>query len=363
MPSEVSRRADFSAIRYAQCWEDADILCAALQPAPGKRCLSIASAGDNTLALLVGSPDYVLAVDLSPAQLACLELRVAAYRELEHRELLQLIGSLPCQDRARLYGRCRQRLSPGALDFWDARSTLVDQGIGAIGKFEDYFRIFRTRVLPLIHSRKRVDRLLKAKPKEQRIAFYENEWNNWRWQALFRTFFSRRLMGALGRSPAFFQYVEGNVAMRILDRTRFALTELEPAVNSYMQWILNGAHNGVLPFALREENFESIRSNLDKLEWRCSSIEDALNQGSGFDCFNLSDIFEYMSQENYVQLLRNITASSRSGARLAYWNMLVPRSRPDSMDEVLEPLCELSRTLFAQDKAFFYSAFIVERVR
>lgn len=363
MPSEVSQRADFSAIRYAQCWEDADILFAALEPAPGKKCLSIASAGDNTLALLAGSPDYVLAVDLSPAQLACLELRVAAYRDLQHLELLQLIGSVPCQDRARLYGRCRLRLSPGALDFWDARSAVVDQGIGAIGKFEQYFRIFRTRVLPLIHSRTRVARLLEAKPKEQRIAFYENEWNNWRWQALFRFFFSRRLMGALGRSPAFFQYVEGNVAARILDRARFALTELDPSENPYMQWILNGAHNGVLPFALREENFETIRRNLDKLEWRCSSIEDALNQGGGFECFNLSDVFEYMSPENCEHLLRNIVASSKSGARLAYWNMLVPRSRPDSMDALLEPLRELSRSLFARDKAFFYSAFIVERVR
>src|SRR5271166_3221150 len=106
MPSEVAERADFSAIRYAQCWEDADILVAALEPAPGKRCLSIASAGDNTLALLASAPDYVLAVDLSAAQLACLELRVAAYRELQHDELLQLIGSVPCEDRAKLYRQC-----------------------------------------------------------------------------------------------------------------------------------------------------------------------------------------------------------------------------------------------------------------
>jgi S-adenosylmethionine-diacylglycerol 3-amino-3-carboxypropyl transferase len=363
MRSEVAGRADFSAIRYAQCWEDADILVAALEPAPGKRCLSIASAGDNTLALLAGSPDYVLAVDLSPAQLACLELRVSAYRELQHHELLQLIGSVPCDDRVHLYRRCRQRLSPGVLNFWDARSALIERGIGAIGKFEEYFRMFRTWVLPLIHTRARIARLLRDKSKKQRIAFYEKEWNNWRWQALFHIFFSRRLMGALGRSPAFFQYVQGNVATRILDRTRFALTELGPADNPYMQWILSGTHNCVLPFALREENFEPIRRNLDKLEWQCSSVEDALSQNGSFDCFNLSDIFEYMSPESYEQLLRCIVARSNRRARLAYWNMLAPRSRPETMAAVLEPLDKVSHALFVQDKAFFYSAFIVERVR
>jgi S-adenosylmethionine-diacylglycerol 3-amino-3-carboxypropyl transferase len=85
---EIAERADFSGIRYAQCWEDADVLLAALEPGPGRRCLSIASAGDNTLAMLCRDPESVLALDLSPAQLACLELRVAAYRELQHDAFL-----------------------------------------------------------------------------------------------------------------------------------------------------------------------------------------------------------------------------------------------------------------------------------
>jgi S-adenosylmethionine-diacylglycerol 3-amino-3-carboxypropyl transferase len=363
MPSEVADRADFSAIRYAQCWEDGDILLAALEPAPGKRCLSIASAGDNTLALLAGAPDHVLAVDLSPAQLACLELRVAAYRSLQYDELLQLIGSIQSQDRARLYRQCRQHLSAAAMGFWDTRGALIDQGIGSVGKFEHYFSMFRNRVLPLIHGRKRVCELLQPKTREERVAFYADKWNNWRWQMLFRLFFSRRIMGALGRSPAFFQFVEGNVASRILERTRFALTELEPAQNPYIQWILTGTHNGVLPFALREENFESIRRNLGKLEWRCSPLEDALEQRGTFDCFNLSDIFEYMSRETYEQLLGRIVFSAAPGARLAYWNMLTPRRRPDAMSGKLESLDGLSKNLFRQDKTFFYSDFVVERVR
>jgi S-adenosylmethionine:diacylglycerol 3-amino-3-carboxypropyl transferase len=51
------RRAAFDRVRYANCWEDADILCEALQPQPGSRILSIASAGDNVLAVLYGYSD------------------------------------------------------------------------------------------------------------------------------------------------------------------------------------------------------------------------------------------------------------------------------------------------------------------
>ncbi len=105
--TEAETRADFSAIRYAQCWEDADVLVGALAPRPGDVCLSIASAGDNALALLACGAAKVIAVDMNPAQLACLELRVAAYRELEHGGLLELIGSRPSSRRAGLYSRAK----------------------------------------------------------------------------------------------------------------------------------------------------------------------------------------------------------------------------------------------------------------
>ena len=64
--AEISRKARFDKIRYAQCWEDADILLEALDIEPGHTCLSIASAGDNTLALAGAGAGRVIAVDPPP---------------------------------------------------------------------------------------------------------------------------------------------------------------------------------------------------------------------------------------------------------------------------------------------------------
>ena len=365
MPSEAAAHADFSGIRYAQCWEDADVLLEALDIQSGDTCLSIASAGDNALAMLSRSPQRVIALDLSPAQLACLELRVAAYRVLEHHELLELIGSRQSTRRSALYARCRPLLSMQVRDFWDAHTLEIEQGIGSAGKFERYFALFRTCILPLIHSRRRIARLLQPATRQQRERYYRGVWSSTRWLWLFRVFFSRYAMGKLGRDPSFFQYVEGSVADRILARTRHALTELDPAANPYLQWILAGQHTSALPYALRPENFDAIRSNLDRLEWRCQSLEEFLGEvgENSIDRFNLSDIFEYMSQENYHRLLRCLGHAGRSGGRLTYWNMLVPRSRPESMAGCLQPLPELAARLHRADKAFFYSAFVVEEIR
>lgn len=233
--SEAAANADFSAVRYAQCWEDADVLLEALDVQPGDVCLSIASAGDNALALLARSPAKVVALDLSPAQLACVALRVAAYRNLSHPELLELIGSRASDRRPVLYGRCQADLPPDARRFWDARPEQVAAGIGSVGKFEHYFAMFRRYVVPLVHSRKRVGRLLAGGTPGERRAFYDRHWHTLRWRLLFKVFFSRFVMGRLGRDPAFFKYVEGSVADRILARSRYALSELDPADNPYLQ--------------------------------------------------------------------------------------------------------------------------------
>lgn len=363
MPSEAAAKADFTIIRYAQVWEDADILLEALDIRPDDECLSIASAGDNALAMLARGPRRVVALDLNPAQLACLELRVAAFRRLEYREILELIGSEPSERRAKLYEALRGSLGPEACAFWDARARVIRQGIGQAGKFENYFRLFRDRVLPLVHSRRTLQRLLEPRELEDRRRFYDMTWNTWRWRVLFHLFFSRTAMGALGRDPSFFRYVEGSVAEKILGRTKHALTELDPHANPYLQWILTGRHQSALPFYLREENVPLIRQNLDRLEWRLAPLEDFLSGPAAgrLSKFNLSDIFEYLSEENTQALLGRIASAARPGARLAYWNMLAPRRAADAMR--FRSLDELAERLFFQDKAFFYSAFVVEEVR
>src|SRR5690606_34066661 len=144
-------RVAWDTIRYASVWEDADVLCDALAAvAPGGRLLSVASAGDNALALLTLDPAEVVAVDLNPAQLACLELRVAAFRRLDDAELLPFLGVGDAGRRLDAYRRLRSELSAEASAFWDARPELIERGAIHVGKFERYLRTFRQWVLPTI---------------------------------------------------------------------------------------------------------------------------------------------------------------------------------------------------------------------
>ncbi len=371
--SEIASKASFEKIRYGQCWEDADVVLEAMNIQPGNTVLSICSAGDNTLAILAKNPAKVIAIDLSAAQLACLELRVAAYRTLEYEQVLSLMGCSNKHDRVKLYKQCRSLLSDDAKAFWDDHQNTISLGLCSSGKFEGYFSAFRTVILPLVHTADEISTLIEGGSPVERKSFYDKTWNTWQWRALFKLFFSRFVMGLLGRDPSFFQYAQGDIYSLLMSSTKHALTALDPASNPYLQWILTGTFKTSLPYSLRKENFDAIKANLDRLEWRKQSLEDALEDvvdeangtiesKSKFDSFNLSDVFEYMSQEAYESLLSKIARSANSGARLVYWNMMADRQRPESMSRQLKPLSQISQALFEKNKTFFYKRLVVEEV-
>ena len=357
----IEQRARFDYVRYANVWEDADVLCDALQPAPGKRILSIASGGDNAFALAEAGAD-VVAVDLSDAQLAMLELKRAAIRQLDYPTLLGFLGVWPSDTRLATYARITGALPAFARTFWDARPAEVGAGIVHAGKFERYFAMFRRRIVPLFHNRATVRELLREKDRRARIVFYETRWDNWRWRLMFRLFFSRRVMGLMGRDPEFFRYVEGSVADRILRRTEYAFTKLPTHSNPYLNFIFTGDFGATLPRYLAPERFLSLRDAMSRITIVRGSVEHAAQLHAPFDGFNLSDIFEYLEPLSCAAIYRTLLDAANPGARLAYWNMLVPRQRPDVLADRVRSLSAEADALFAQDRAFFYSAFVLEEV-
>ena len=363
MSSCIADRASFDLVRYANCWEDADVLCEALRPAEGKRILSVASGGDNSLAL-VGAGAEVVAADISPAQLALVELKLAAIRELSYGETLSFLGIGNSRERVRTYAYLRGALSAGAVDHWDRNLPAVELGVVHCGKFERFLRLFRTAIVPLVHDRRRVESLLSPKSDEGRRAFYDTTWNTFTWRALFRVFFSRPLMGALGRDPEFFRYVDGPVSGVILGRVARALRTQHNEANPYLEYILTGAFKRNLPPYLRPGNYERIRSRSASLTlFQGDVCRAARSCGEGtLDGFNMSDVFEYVDEAEFGRMYGCLAGASRRGARMVYWNLLVPRTCRALDAHAAERMDRLSERLHEADRAFFYSGFNVEEI-
>ena len=361
--AEIAGKARFDRIRYAQLWEDADILTAALGPRPGATLVSICSAGDNALAMLTLDPARVVVLDLSPAQIACLRLRIGAFQTLTHPEYLELMGARAGPRRGAMFDKATANQERATYAIRRAiRPEEQRHGAGGVGKFERYFRIFRTRLLPLVHGRRTIDDIFVSRPKDQRATFLDQRFNTWRWRLLLNVFFSRVVMGRMGRDKAFFAHVDGSVADHVARRIRHAAVECDPADNPYLHWILRGGHGAALPMTWRAQHYDTIRNRLDRLDIRLGALETFVETGEKADGFNLSDIFEYMSPEVFERVYGQILSAANPGARLVYWNMMAPRRVPPAFTARITSQTAREDELKAQDKAFFYSDFVIEDV-
>ena len=350
----------FDFVRYANCWEDDRVLRKSLAIKPGESVLSILSAGDNSLALLLDDPARVLAVDISPAQFALVDLKKAAIRHLDREEFLAFWGFLPSPNRIQTMSQLLPELEPGSRTFWEGKGSQVAAGLLHAGKFESYFQRFRQYLLPLVHEREAVHALLSPKSAENQLHFYQDHWNSFRWRSLFRVFFSRQLLGLLGRDPAFLDQVEVPVGDFLFRRAEAELQSVKCQSNAFLRRIFLGDFTQLLPEYLQEGKYEIVQQRLERLEIRLGAIQDFLDAEPAFHAFNLSNIFEYMSEAVFRSLSVQLSQAAFSGARFAYWNLMVPRFMANLPETGLLHQLETAKALSLEDQGFFYRHFLLD---
>ena len=361
-PAAAALKARLS---YAQCWEDAAILQEALQVGPGDHVLSIASAGDNSFALAIAGAT-VTAIDLSFPQLALTELKLAA-TTLPHDEFLALLGARPAPDRRALLRKIIHELSPDVRAYWHGHLELIDAGVIRMGKFEKYLELFRTRLLPLMHSRRTIEEMCQLSSLEEQRRFYDERWNNRRFRALFGVFFSRPVMSRTGRTPAHFAHVKGPVSAEFIRRVKHALTEISIKTNPYLQWMMRGQFGDLerAHLYLSKDGHGKLREARGRITLVLQELEQHLPsvKPGTYSAFNYSNLFEYVSPEQHEALLKLSVTAARPGARIAYWNLLVPRSRPASLATSLQRHEDEAAAWLQRDRAFVYGGFHLETVR
>src|SRR3989344_3281236 len=116
-------------INYSQCWEDPNILLEALSIHPNDNVLSITSGGDNTLALLIASPQKIVPIDKNVAQNYLLELKIAEARSVAYYEYLESLRVVGSGHRSALIKKIHSSLPRAAGEWLSAHMSLITQGV------------------------------------------------------------------------------------------------------------------------------------------------------------------------------------------------------------------------------------------
>ncbi len=355
--NEVSH--DF--IRYANVWEDAYILTEGLDVQAGHHVLSIASAGDNSLSLLAQGPELVVAIDVNKVQLYLTEFKKIAIKHLSLEDYEALFGFTKNGDSKDIYASIAEHLSTDCKQYWDRHMSQSSSPLLHDGKFERYLKRFATKILPWIHGKGRVSEMFKEKSAEEQQSFYDEQWFSARWKFLFKIFFSKQIMGMLGRDPAFLKEVETNVGRTIMERAGAHLSSKAAQTNPILRYCLTGSYGDLRPYYLQPENYKSIKNNIDALQIVEGYAQDAKALYGNFDRFNLSNIFEYMDITTFKDVSKQLLSTANDGARFAYWNLMVHRLMSDVLPKQLkkDDHCEVLKEV---DHGFFYQSFWIDQM-
>lgn len=350
-------------LQYANCWEDADLLLQHIGDIEGKRVLSISSGGENSLSLLALRPELLVVVDKNAAQLFLFELKRTAMRVLAREEILAFLGYTDSRERWATYRSLRNRLDAGARAFWDGERRRIERGVVHTGNTAVRLRFFARYVRPLIHDAAASRALMAPKTGEEQAAFFRETWDNRRWRAMGRLLFSKPLIFAVSPDRNFFDYFGGRVAPYLIDKTARHLSTTMAQRNPMLHYFLFGGFGDLLPHFVREENYRAIRDRLDAVVTHEGRVETALPRFGRFDAFNLSNIFEYTTPGTFSALAEALGAGAGRSARLAYWNVLVPRKISEAAPGLFENLLDTDADRSVPDMGWIYYRYLVDRRR
>ena len=359
------RNKVFESVLYSQCWEDPQIDREAFRIQKDDVVFSITSGGCNLLSFLIDDPKAVIALDLNPHQNHLLELKMAAFRLLTYDNVLEFLGVRKCDVRLKFYELLRIVLSKSAREYWDSKLIDIKRGVIHCGRYEDYMKLLR-KCLRVIVSQETISAFFDIEDCDNRKLLFEKRWKNWKWKLFTKVLLSRKTMSLLF-DEAFFKYLKSDFSFgeHFASKVERALTELPIIENYFLRYILIGNYDEAhLPPYLCKENFEVIRNRLNRITIVTDTCENYFRQlqEKSISKFNFTNVFEWMSEDAFTDLLKETVRVAKNNSVITYRNLLVPRKHPKSLSNDIYSESELALRLHNKDLSFIYDSYIVEKI-
>jgi S-adenosylmethionine-diacylglycerol 3-amino-3-carboxypropyl transferase len=363
---KLIRSKVFRDILYSQCWEDPEMDRTAFNIKPGDTLFTITSGGCNALAFLIDDPESVTCLDMNPFQNYLLSLKIGAFKTLSYNETLQFFGIQPSGNRWKMYKKLRPELTEEEQLYWDHKKTDIDRGIIHCGKYERYMHLLK-RLFRIIVGGKIIDALFNSSCLEEQQILFETKWNNFRWKLFCRIFLSR-ILASIYFDKAFYKYIDPSFSFDKYYRhaVKRVITQLPAKENYFLAYILLGNYlENNLPSYLKKENYEIIKARVNRIKTvTCSCQEYFRSQPvETISKFNFTNIFEWMSTEEFTLFLLETLRIAKNDAVITYRNHLVTRRRPEIFKDQIIPDIKLSDELHNKDRSFIYKAYVVERIK
>lgn len=373
----------FEGLVYPQIWEDPVVDMAALEIDAADDLVCIASGGCNVMSYLTASPNSITAVDLSPAHVALLKLKLAAAQRLtNHSQFFEFFGKADRACNTRLYDALiAPSLHAETRAFWEARTlrgrriAMFDRGFyrhGLLGRF--------IATVHLVARLAGVDfrPLLAARSVEEQTRFFDARVAPLFEKRIVRFLARRRAaLFGLGIPPAQYDKLAadagGDVMPVLRERTRKLMCDF-PIRENYFAWQAfnrgyEEAADASVPPYLEARHFEALRSAADRVRVLNRSLTDLLAEepARSKSCYVLLDAQDWMTDGQLNALWAEITRTAVPGARVIFrtggaQDILPGRLSPAILGQWCYDAGASARG-FAADRSAIYGGFHLYRLR
>jgi len=316
---------------YNTCWEDPRCDRELLELDKNSKMVMITSAGCNALAYLLDQPNQINCIDMNPRQNALLQLKLATLKGGTYHDLFSLFGEGKHKDFPSLYHhQLRTHLPEFARHYWDEHLPYFS-GRGIRKSFYHYgtsgtFAWMASKYLKANKKLYReVDRLFAAKTLEEQAECYykvEERLLNNIMEWVVNRHLTMCLVGVPRSQQKLFveQYERGALGF-IQECLRNVFTQRPIQDNYFWRLYMYGAYTeGCCPAYLKEQNFESLKSQLDNIQTHNHTIAGFLKGHPGqYTHYVLLDHQDWLAANDQVALeeeWRLILQNSQPGTRI-----------------------------------------------
>ncbi len=340
----------FSGLVYPQIWEDPEVDLEALALTPDCHIVTIASGGCNVMSYLAAGPAKISAVDLSPAHVALLRLKLAGAAYLpSYEDFHRFFAHADSHENVKMYRKyLRDKLDPATRQYWEKRTF---SGRKRIGLFQRnfYHHGVLGRFIGAAHASARLfgvsfDDLFECETLEDQRRFFETR---------VRPILKRRLLRwtvdhpaalfGLGIPPAqFHALAAGRNMLDVLGERLERLICDFPIQENYFAWQAFARRyapgdDGPLPPYLQRRHFDALRASCDRASIENISVTELLGaqEVNSVDRVVLLDAQDWMTDDQLNALWSEITRCAKPGARVIFRTADLPSLLPGRLEPAI----------------------------
>lgn len=348
--------AFFSRLSYSLGNEDWRTEQKALSIQPSDDICCITASGDRPLNLLTANCRSITCVDANPIQNHLLELKRVAIQQLDYSSYLSFLGANPSNYRLDTLKHLLPFMNIQAASFWESHPDLIEKGVLYQGATEKLTQII-ARCAKFFRGRK-IKKLFAFDDLEKQKHFVETQWDSFIWRKVFKILLNPFVSRFMLEDPGLVNVGKKiNPGIYIYERLTASLKQDLAKNNLLLSLLFQGriSPDAYSPY-LTEKGFNQIKPHVSRIKQQTTDIVSYLESldGPTFDAFSLSDVVSYISQTDFVRLLRAMLKTAKPGARFCMRQFLSSQDIPLDLQPFFKRDSELEQQLEQQDNCFVY---------